>query len=161
MSRRRFYQGHFTAAGGETGITIDGETGGQGFHMVWLNGAPLGTEASGSKNFSFPSGVLRKGQDNTIAVLVMNIGHDEDLKLPDEYKSPRGIRTAICHGPNTQLKSSRCRLESSIQLVGIRSLLPSWAKTALPEDWPDRTYSVWPVSGRRTSWSGRLPTMEP
>jgi beta-galactosidase len=99
-----WYRGHFTAAGSETGITIDGETGGRGVYVVWLNGALLGTEANGSKNFSFPTGVLRQGKDNTIAVLVMNIGHDEDFKPTDEYKSPRGIRTAILRGADTPIK---------------------------------------------------------
>jgi beta-galactosidase GanA len=99
-----WYRGHFTAAGSETGITIDGETGGRGVYAVWLNGALLGTEASGPKNFNFPTGILRKGKDNTIAVLVMNIGHDEDFAPTDGYKSPRGIRTAILHDANTPIK---------------------------------------------------------
>jgi hypothetical protein len=99
-----WYRGHFTAAGSETGITIDGATGGRGVYVVWLNGALLGTEANGSKNFSFPTGILRQGKDNTIAVLVMNIGHDEDFKPTDGYKSPRGIRTAIFHGADTPIK---------------------------------------------------------
>ena len=96
-----WYRGHFVATGTETGITVDGEGGGNALYSVWLNGALLGTQASGSNNFTFPAGVLQPGEDNVVAVLVMNMGHDEDFTPNDSYKSPRGIRTAILLGANT------------------------------------------------------------
>jgi Beta-galactosidase jelly roll domain/Beta-galactosidase, domain 2/Beta-galactosidase, domain 3/NPCBM-associated, NEW3 domain of alpha-galactosidase len=96
-----WYRGHFTASGNETGIVIDGEGGGSGIYSVWLNGALIATDPSGSNTFAFPPGVLRAGQDNVIAVLVMNVGHGEDYSPDDSYKSPRGITTAILQGANT------------------------------------------------------------
>jgi beta-galactosidase GanA len=150
-----WYRGHFTAAGSETGITIDGKTGGRGVYVVWLNGALLGTEANGTKNFSFPTGVLRQGKDNTIAVLVMNIGHYADFKPTDEYKSPRGIRTAILRGADTPIKWRIQGVLGGEQLVdrvrgplntgGLHGerhgwFLPgypdaSWANVSLPHRW--------------------------
>ena len=38
-----------------------------------------------------------------IAVLVLNIGHDEDFRPTVGYKSPRGLRTAILHAANTYI----------------------------------------------------------
>ena len=150
-----WYRGYFKAAGTETGITIDGEAGGHGVYVVWLNGALLGTGTSGPKNFSFPAGVLRKGEDNTIAVLVMSSGHDEDFSPTDGYKSPRAICTAILQGANTPI---RWRIQGALggqQLVdrvrgpvnngglyGERHgwFLPgypdtSWANVKLPHRW--------------------------
>src|SRR5271166_4879139 len=75
-----WFRGHFTATGSETGVVIDGEGGSNGIYSVWLNGGLLGTSPSGSETFTFPTGLLRRGQDNVIAVLVMNIGHDEDYR---------------------------------------------------------------------------------
>lgn len=99
-----WYRGHFVATGNESGITIDGEGGSNGLYSVWLNGALLGTESGGSNNFTFPAGILQPGRDNVIAVLVMNIGHDEDYSPNDSYKSPRGIRTATLAGANTAIQ---------------------------------------------------------
>src|SRR5260221_7131503 len=99
-----WYRGHFVATGNETGIKLDGEDGGNGLYSVWLNGALLGTQASGSNNFTFPAGVLQAGQDNVVSVLVMNMGHDEDYSPNDGYKSPRGIRTAVLLGANTAIQ---------------------------------------------------------
>jgi beta-galactosidase GanA len=96
-----WYRGHFVATGSESGITIDGEGGNNGIYSVWLNGAALGTQPSGSSTFSFPDGVLQPGRDNVVAVLVMNIGHDEDYSPNDRYKSPRGIRTETMVGAST------------------------------------------------------------
>jgi beta-galactosidase GanA len=99
-----WYRGHFVATGNETGITVDGEGGGNGLYSVWLNGALLGTQASGSNNFTFPAGVLQPGQGNVISVLVMNMGHDEDYSPNDSYKAPRGVRTATLLGANTAIQ---------------------------------------------------------
>jgi len=98
-----WYRGNFTASRNETGIVIDGEGGGSGIYSVWLNGALIATDPSGSNTFAFPPGVLRAGQDNVIAVLVMNVGHEEDYSPDDSYKSPRGITTAILQGVNTPI----------------------------------------------------------
>jgi beta-galactosidase GanA len=99
-----WYRGHLVATGAETGITIDGEGGGNGLYSVWLNGALLATESGGSNTFTFPAGILQPGHDNVIAVLVMNMGHDEDYSPNDSYKAPRGVRTATLTGANTAIR---------------------------------------------------------
>jgi beta-galactosidase GanA len=99
-----WYRGHFTATGNETGITIDGEGGSPaGMWSAWINGALLGTEASGTHTFTFPPGVLRKGADNVIAVLVYDSGHDECGAPCGSFQDPRGIRTAVLTGASTPI----------------------------------------------------------
>ncbi len=109
-----WYRGHFTATGQETGITLTANGGSHGALAVWLNGTFLGSLAQGSKptstdpatpqtrTFSFPSGVLRPGADNVIAVLTENSGHDEDgaYGVPpiDSQKNPRGLLGATLRG---------------------------------------------------------------
>lgn len=97
-----WYRGHFTAAGTETGITLDGEGGDHSAYTVWLNGASLGS-ASGTHTFAFPTGSLRQGKDNVIAVLLENMGHDEDFRSGDSQKDPRGLRQAALQGSNATL----------------------------------------------------------
>jgi beta-galactosidase GanA len=76
-----WYRGHFTATGGETGVslTADGISP-TGAYSVWLNGAFLGSgNAAGAQTqtFAFPPGAVKAGQDNVIAVLVENTGNPE------------------------------------------------------------------------------------
>ncbi|MGH3167337.1 MAG: beta galactosidase jelly roll domain-containing protein, partial [Trebonia sp.] len=76
-----WYRGHFTATGGETGITLTADgVEPTGAFSVWLNGAFLGSNTSGgpqTETFSFPAGAASVGQDNVIAVLVEDTGHPE------------------------------------------------------------------------------------
>jgi beta-galactosidase GanA len=76
-----WYRGHFTATGGETGVTLTADgIAPTGAYSVWLNGAFLGSgTAAGAtaQTFSFPAGAVRTGQDNVIAVLVENTGNPE------------------------------------------------------------------------------------
>jgi len=76
-----WYRGHFTATGSETGVTltVDGIAP-TGAYSVWLNGAFLGSgSAAGAQTqtFTFPSGILASGKDDTIAILVENTGNPE------------------------------------------------------------------------------------
>jgi beta-galactosidase GanA len=99
-----WYRGHFTATGSETGITIDGEGGSPaGMWSAWLNGALLGTEASGTHTFTFPPGVLRNGADNVVSVLVYDSGHNECGAPCPGFLAPRGIRTAVLTGASTAI----------------------------------------------------------
>src|SRR6201999_4620686 len=67
-----WYRGHFTATGGETGVTLTADgISPTGAYSVWLNGAFLGSgNAAGaqSQTFTFPAGAVRAGQDDVIAV---------------------------------------------------------------------------------------------
>ncbi len=100
-----WYRGHFTATGNETGITIDGEGGSPaGMWSAWLNGALLGTEASGTHTFTFAPGTLPKGSHNVIAVLVYDSGHNECGAPCTSFQDPRGIRTAVLTGSSPPIK---------------------------------------------------------
>src|SRR5258706_15026480 len=106
-----WYRGHFTATGNETGITLDGEAGVYGIYSVWLNGILLGTQSSGEQTFAFATSALRKGQDNVVSILVMNMGHNESFSPfsngANTVKDPRGIRTAILQGSTSATLSWR------------------------------------------------------
>jgi beta-galactosidase len=100
-----WYRAHFIATGNETGITLDGEGGIYGIYSVWLNGVLLGTQPSGEHTFDFPSSVLKKNEDNVVAILVMNMGHNESFSPfangANTIRDPRGLRTAILQGSTT------------------------------------------------------------
>jgi beta-galactosidase GanA len=104
-----WYRGHFTATGNETGITLTAGEGSHGAFSVWLNGAFLGSDSSGAeqaqKTFTFPSGLLKVGAGNVIAVLVQSSGHDEDGVYSgapgDGQKAPRGLLGAALQGAST------------------------------------------------------------
>jgi beta-galactosidase GanA len=104
-----WYRGHFTATGNETGITLTAGEGSHGAFSVWLNGAFLGSDQSGSeqaqKTFTFPAGLLKVGKGNVIAVLVQSSGHDEDGVYSgspgDAQKAPRGLLGAALTGAST------------------------------------------------------------
>lgn len=106
-----WYRGHFTATGGETGISLTAGTGRAGVWAAWVNGVYLGTVTTGtgsgeqnsSRDFTFPDGVLKPGQDNVIAVLVRNMGHNEDGGKNDAHKAPRGLLAATLRGAQPAL----------------------------------------------------------
>jgi beta-galactosidase GanA len=95
-----WYRGHFTATGSETGVTLKADgISPTGAFSVWLNGAFLGSNsASGATTatFGFPSGALRQGQDNVIAVLVENTDHPEGPSA-----EPVGLLSATLRGSTT------------------------------------------------------------
>jgi beta-galactosidase len=92
-----WYRGHFTATGKETGVNLAVGTGSYGTYLVWLNGTFLGSAGSG-RTFTFPDGALRPDKDNAVAVLVENMGHDEDWHPTDAHKAPRGLLSAALTG---------------------------------------------------------------
>ncbi|MGR6922202.1 beta-galactosidase [[Actinomadura] parvosata] len=111
-----WYRGHFTATGAETGIDLNAITGLRGNYLVWLNGRYLGTAAGGVQadsgdqatppnpdpgpgHFAIPPGLLRPGADNVLAVLVANMGHNDDWIADDlRFKQPRGLVAASVGG---------------------------------------------------------------
>ena len=76
-----WYRGHFTATGGETGVTLKADgISPTGAFSVWLNGAFLGSHSAAGPQqatFGFPAGAVNAGQDNVLAVLVENTGNPE------------------------------------------------------------------------------------
>ena len=92
-----WYRGHFTATGQEAAIALSAITGRAGKFAVWLNGSYLGSASGGlddaqaTASFPLPADALRAGADNVLAVLVENLGHNEDFASADSHKQPRGL----------------------------------------------------------------------
>ncbi|MGW3344414.1 beta-galactosidase [Nonomuraea rubra] len=111
-----WYRGHFTATGAETRIDLNAITGLRGNYLVWLNGRYLGSAAGGVQadsgdqstppnpdpgpgHFDVPTGLLNPGADNVLAVLVANMGHNDDWIADDlRFKQPRGLVAASVGG---------------------------------------------------------------
>lgn len=97
-----WYRGHFTGTGGQTGVSITALGGDHvGAFSVWLNGTLLGSNTNGGKQtqtFTFPSGAVKTGQDNVIAVLVENTGHPEGPST-----EPIGLYSASLQGASAPL----------------------------------------------------------
>jgi beta-galactosidase len=94
-----WYRGHFTASaanGAPSGLKLRVLSGGNGgAFSVWLNGHFLGsvTGKTDTGSFDFPSNLIVKG-DNVVAVLTVNMGHEEDYESKGENRTARGIIAA-------------------------------------------------------------------
>ncbi|MBP2707705.1 beta-galactosidase [Microbispora sp. RL4-1S] len=107
-----WYRGRFTATGAETAVTLNTITGRRGQYLVWLDGHYLGTAAGGVQadsdtanpapgpgRFTVPAGLLKPGHTATLAVLVQNMGHNDDWTADDNrFKQPRGLVAAAVEG---------------------------------------------------------------
>jgi beta-galactosidase GanA len=171
-----WYRGHFTATGNETGVTLKADgISPTGAFSVWLNGAFLGSHAAAGATqatFSFPSGALRAGQDNVIAVLVENTGHPEGPS-----SEPVGLYSAALNGSSAAItwrlmgNQGGTTLQDPVRgvmnaggLFGTNNGwdLPgypdqNWQQVTLPDSWASR--GVPPGIGwYRTTFSLSLPT---
>ncbi len=104
-----WYRGHFTASGRERGILLHAGTGANGVFTAWLNGHYLGRGESGrylddSQYFNVDSSDLKVGRDNVVAVLVDDMGHEENDDSNNAYKEPRGLISAAFVGSDATLK---------------------------------------------------------
>jgi beta-galactosidase GanA len=109
-----WYRGRFVATGSESALSLNAITGLRGMYMVWLNGQYLGwakggTEADtgttppnpdpGRGDFAIPPGLLQPGQQATLAVMVENMGQNDDWVADDiRFKQPRGLYAAWLAG---------------------------------------------------------------
>jgi beta-galactosidase GanA len=93
-----WYRGHFTATGGETGVSLSAITGRAGNYSAWLNGRFLGSSDDRRHVFAFPAGTVHAGQHNVLSVLLENMGHNEDFNATDSHKEPRGLTGAALAG---------------------------------------------------------------
>lgn len=111
-----WFRGRFTATGGETSIRLNAITGKNGIYQVWLNGRYLGSAAGGTQadtdpdnptpnpdpgrgDFAIPAGLLAPGSTATLAVLVENMGHNDDWIANDtRFRQPRGLLGASIAG---------------------------------------------------------------
>ncbi|GAB3892086.1 hypothetical protein GCM10029964_066320 [Kibdelosporangium lantanae] len=139
-----WYHGHFTATGKETGIGLTSQSGGPaGQVSVWLNGTFLGSAGDGRHDFTFPPGAIRTG-DNTIAVLTVNMGHEEDYNASNGNKAARGLIGATLTGaPLTsvtwRLQGARTGLDPTRGPLNTGGLYGENAGWSLP-GFPDRTW---------------------
>ncbi|HLL68281.1 MAG TPA: beta-galactosidase [Micromonosporaceae bacterium] len=97
-----WYRGHFTPAGTETQVNLNAITGNAGVYSAWLNGTFLGSSGSGGATFDIPAGALRAGQDNVVAVLVRNMGHNQTYGNKG-FMEPRGLTSATFLGASTAI----------------------------------------------------------
>ncbi|MFF0013234.1 beta-galactosidase [Streptomyces sp. NPDC005374] len=85
-----WYRGRFKTTGAATALALNADTGPTGQYAVWLNGRYLGTSGDGAHTFDIPTGTLKAGGDNVLAVLAENAGHNEEWGH-DYSKEPRGL----------------------------------------------------------------------
>jgi beta-galactosidase GanA len=93
-----WYRGRFRSSGAETGVNLSAVTGRAGVLSVWLNGTFVGSGTTANAVLPFPAGALRAGADNVLAVLVENMGHNEDYNSNDTHKEARGLTGATLVG---------------------------------------------------------------
>lgn len=177
-----WYRGHFTATGSETGLSLTARQS----YAVYLNGTYVGGADESlagpphpyatARTFVFPSGLLRPGQDNVIAVLTESLGHDEGWLAGPVAQSPQGILSASLvnggaiawriqgdAGGEHPADTVRGLLNAS-GLFGERNgwYQPSfddsgWQQVAAPDSWPARGMTS-PVGWYRTHFQLNLPS---
>lgn len=111
-----WYRGHFTARGAERSVSLHAITGKNGIYQVWLNGHYLGWASGGVEadagppanpdagrgDFAIPPGVLSPGKPATLAVLVENMGHNDDWTAEEiRQRQPRGLTGAAIVGASS------------------------------------------------------------
>lgn len=101
-----WYRGRFTAKGTERNLLLDARTGihdgNNGVASVWLNGHWLDTREGGPIKLPIDPSLLKPGQDNMIAVLVANMGHNQEGHSGDSQE-PRGLASATLTGARTPI----------------------------------------------------------
>lgn len=178
-----WYRGHFISNGAESGISLEARQS----YAVFLNGRQIGQGDTsladpphpyGSVHFyRFPSGLLRPGQDNVVAVLTESLGHDEGWLAGPVAQSPQGILSASLVGGTAPIAwriqgdlggehpaDTLRGLQNASGLYGERSgwYLPSfddasWAPVALPDNWKKRGVTS-PIGWYRTHFSLSAPS---
>ncbi|MET9790052.1 beta-galactosidase [Streptomyces canus] len=106
-----WYRGRFKATGTEKSLSLtayatnpDTGSAAVGAYSVWINGKFAGTSQTGRKTFPIADGLLHKGKENVISVLVGTMGHNEDFTWnSDDHKQPRGLTTAYLAGSDAQI----------------------------------------------------------
>ncbi|MGW3109130.1 beta-galactosidase [Streptomyces sp. NPDC001100] len=106
-----WYRGHFKATGTEKSLSLtalatnpDTSSKAVGVCSVWVNGRFAGTSETGRRTFALADGLLKKGEDNVVSVLVGTMGHNEDFTFnSDDHKQPRGLTGAYLSGSDAQI----------------------------------------------------------
>src|SRR4029078_13158216 len=97
-------------------VSLNAITGRNGIYLVWLNGRYLGSASGGVEadasppahpdaavgDFAIPPGLLRPGEPATLAVLVENMGHNDDWTAEEiRQRPPRGLTGAAVVGASS------------------------------------------------------------
>ncbi|MFD8500686.1 beta-galactosidase [Amycolatopsis sp. NPDC059657] len=105
-----WYRGDFTPDGTEKTVSLNAITGKGGSYLAWLDGHYLGSALGGTQadsdapvnrdpgrgDFAVPEGLLVKGKQARLSVLVTNMGHNDDWTADDtRFKQPRGLFGAV------------------------------------------------------------------
>jgi beta-galactosidase GanA len=170
-----WYRGHFT--GSAAGITLraDGVSP-TGAYSVWLNGVFLGSgQAAGASQhtFTFPSGAVRSGADNVVAVLLENTGNPEG---PNGEKT--GLYSAVLNGSSATVTwrlHGASSAEGSSTLDSVRGIMNgaglygsdhgwslagypdrNWTSVTVPDSWASRGVPAG-VGWYRTTFRLNLP----
>lgn len=98
-----WYRGRFTAAGGERALRLTAGTGRAGAVGVWLDGRFVTTLGEGSHALALPGRPLHAGGRHVLALLVENMGHNEDPAADDAHKRPRGLTAASLAGSGASI----------------------------------------------------------
>lgn len=86
-----WYRGHFTPWSGATSITVSARTGNYGMAQVWINGKYIGSQWNGMHTYWLNWNDWKIGEDNVIAILARNNGHDQEPLAIGISKAGRGI----------------------------------------------------------------------
>lgn len=177
-----WYRGRFNATGRETSVSLNAITGKNGIYQVWLNGRYLGSAKGGTQadsddpgnpnpgpgEFEVPSGLLRPGERATLAVLVGNMGHNDDwIADDDRFKQPRGLVGASVVGSDAPIAwkiqgGKPDPVRGPLNNGGLYGERAGWHLPGYPDDGWRRAeltdVSLTPgVSWRRTSFRLDLP----
>jgi beta-galactosidase len=99
-----WYRGHFSVNKDEpapAGVSLEAISGGNaGAFSVWLNGSFLGSVQGKAlkRDVAFPEALLRRGGDNVLSVLTVNMGHDEEWSYKNTSRTARGLVGASLTG---------------------------------------------------------------
>lgn len=98
-----WFRGKFEGSSVITGLILNGQGGTASGYLAWLNEKYLGGTqvptwaTSASAEFNFTNGQVLPGE-NTLSLLLLTTGHDEDWNVNDEYKNYRGFSQALLVG---------------------------------------------------------------
>ncbi|WP_413804734.1 beta-galactosidase [Streptomyces sp. OE57] len=175
-----WYRGHFKATGTEKSLSLsalatnpDTSSKAVGAYSVWINGRFAGTSETGRHTFALSDGLLKKGADNVVSVLVGTMGHNEDFTWnSDDHKQPRGLTEAYLSGSDAQITWRIQGARGGERPVdGVRGHMNNGGLYGERSGWtlpgyPDRSWNDarLPVSGTtpgvawyRTTFNPRLP----
>jgi beta-galactosidase GanA len=172
-----WYRGQFTAAGTERTVTLHAITGRNGIYLVWLNGRYLGWASGGVEadagppanldagrgEFAIPAGLVRAGERATLAVLVENMGHNDDWTAEEiRQRQPRGLTGALIDGASPAIawriqgarggESPADRVRGPLNTGGLFGERAGWHLPGFPDQRWQQTGSIARIAPAGLRW---------